>query len=305
MAERKRWSWVTILFITVFLLLIGSIGYMVWTLGQDMQTELEEMIGLVYREDPDAAERVMADLFEKESEDSGQLNGEYTSAGDTSGRQAEEKLVSGDLPDGKGALVELGYTRDGMEYLMEYNGMQQRMQILIYSTVILGGIMTALYFVLVRGQERREQELADEIRGVRTAQQRKERSGAGSDDTGQTYGKNNNEEADVLLLTSASQGLPESELVKLTEEMQARETYFQNKNVMIQNFIENISHQIRTPLSCIAVSQDMLLESGNNEQRELAGQSLRYVEEIQELLRKILDIGRMEAGKVIWHREKS
>ncbi len=304
MAERKRWSWVTILFITVFLLLIGSIGYMVWTLGQDMQTELEEMIGLVYREDPDAAERVMADLFEKESEDSGQLNGEYTSAGDTSGRQAEEKLVSGDLPDGKGALVELGYTRDGMEYLMEYNGMQQRMQILIYSTVILGGIMTALYFVLVRGQERREQELADEIRGVRTAQQRKERSGAGSDDTGQTYGKNNNEEADVLLLTSASQGLPESELVKLTEEMQARETYFQNKNVMIQNFIENISHQIRTPLSCIAVSQDMLLESGNNEQRELAGQSLRYVEEIQELLRKILDIGRMEAGKVIWHREK-
>ena len=71
MAERKRWSWVTILFITVFLLLIGSIGYMVWTLGQDMQTELEEMIGLVYREDPDAAERVMADLFEKESEDSG------------------------------------------------------------------------------------------------------------------------------------------------------------------------------------------------------------------------------------------
>lgn len=288
MAERKRWSRGILLFITVFLVLVGSISYMVWTLGQDMQTELEEMIGLVYREDPDAAERVMADLFEEKKSE----------------RPEEEATSSREPADVQEALVELGYTRDGMEYLMEYNGMQHRMQILIYGTVILGGIMTALYFALVRGQERREQELADEIRGVRTVQQRKERSCAGRDDTGQAYGKNNNEEADILLLTSASQGLPESELVKLTEEMQARETYFQNKNVMIQNFIENISHQIRTPLSCIAVSQDMLLESGNNEQRELAGQSLRYVEEIQDLLRKILDIGRMEAGKVIWHREK-
>lgn len=55
MAERKRWSRGILLFITVFLVLVGSISYMVWTLGQDMQTELEEMIGLVYREDPDAA----------------------------------------------------------------------------------------------------------------------------------------------------------------------------------------------------------------------------------------------------------
>lgn len=226
MAERKRWSRGILLFITVFLVLVGSISYMVWTLGQDMQTELEEMIGLVYREDPDAAERVMADLFEEKKSE----------------RPEEEATSSREPADVQEALVELGYTRDGMEYLMEYNGMQHRMQILIYGTVILGGIMTALYFALVRGQERREQELADEIRGVRTVQQRKERSCAGRDDTGQAYGKNNNEEADILLLTSASQGLPESELVKLTEEMQARETYFQNKNVMIQNFIENISH---------------------------------------------------------------
>ena len=82
-----------------------------------------------------------------------------------------------------------------------------------------------------------------------------------------------------------------------------REHYLQEKNLMTQNFIENIAHQIKTPLSCISISQERILESTEGEARELARQSLRYTDEIGKLMKRLLDIGRLEAGKVIWHRE--
>ena len=90
---------------------------------------------------------------------------------------------------------------------------------------------------------------------------------------------------------------------KLFERLEAEEHYLQEKNLMTQNFIENIAHQIKTPLSCISISQERILESTEGEARELARQSLRYTDEIGKLMKRLLDIGRLEAGKVIWHRE--
>ena len=95
----------------------------------------------------------------------------------------------------------------------------------------------------------------------------------------------------------------EYEIAKLFERLEAEEHYLQEKNLMTQNFIENIAHQIKTPLSCISISQERILESTEGEARELARQSLRYTDEIGKLMKRLLDIGRLEAGKVIWHRE--
>ena len=109
---------------------------------------------------------------------------------------------------------------------------------------------------------------------------------------------------------TGSEGQPEEseqaleyEIAKLFERLEAEEHYLQEKNLMTQNFIENIAHQIKTPLSCISISQERILESTEGEARELARQSLRYTDEIGKLMKRLLDIGRLEAGKVIWHRE--
>ena len=94
------------------------------------------------------------------------------------------------------------------------------------------------------------------------------------------------------------------ELESAVEKMKARERGFEEKEKMTQNFIENVAHQVKTPLSCITISLDRLREKGlAQENRTLVEQGLYYAGEIETLLRRLLDIGRLEAGRVIWHKE--
>lgn len=95
------------------------------------------------------------------------------------------------------------------------------------------------------------------------------------------------------------------ELERVREKMEAREQGYAEKEKMTQNFIENVAHQIKTPLSCITISLDRLMETAQTDKEchALAGQGLYYAGEIEKLLKRLLDIGRLEAGRVIWHRE--
>ena len=146
---------------------------------------------------------------------------------------------------------------------------------------ILAGIALLILFVwMERLREEREEEL---VRRIRSSEMAPAASGRGQP-----------EEPEQAL---------EYEIAKLFERLEAEEHYLQEKNLMTQNFIENIAHQIKTPLSCISISQERILEGTEGEARELAQQSLRYTDEIGKLMKRLLDIGRLEAGKVIWHRE--
>lgn len=187
-----------------------------------------------------------------------------------------------DASAGKGqeALTAMGYTEKGTEYLYEQSRIYTFSVGMICAEILAGAALLILFLRMERLREEREEDLVRRIR-----------SGDMAPETG---GEGQPEESEQAL---------EYEIAKLFERLEAEEHYLQEKNLMTQNFIENIAHQIKTPLSCISISQERILESTEGEARELARQSLRYTDEIGKLMKRLLDIGRLEAGKVIWYRE--
>ncbi len=187
-----------------------------------------------------------------------------------------------DASAGKGqeALTAMGYTEKGTEYLYEQSRIYTFSVGMICAEILAGAALLILFLRMERLREEREEDLVRRIW-----------SGDMAPETG---GEGQPEESEQAL---------EYEIAKLFERLEAEEHYLQEKNLMTQNFIENIAHQIKTPLSCISISQERILESTEGEARELARQSLRYTDEIGKLMKRLLDIGRLEAGKVIWHRE--
>ena len=181
---------------------------------------------------------------------------------------------------GKEAMTAMGYTEKGTEYLYEQSRIYAFSVGMVCAEILAGAALLLLFLRMERLREEREEELVRRIR-----------SGDMAPETG---GEGQPEEPEQAL---------EYEIAKLFERLEAEEHYLQEKNLMTQNFIENIAHQIKTPLSCISISQERILESTEGEARELARQSLRYTDEIGKLMKRLLDIGRLEAGKVIWHRE--
>ena len=69
------------------------------------------------------------------------------------------------------------------------------------------------------------------------------------------------------------------------------------RNEKLQNFTENIAHQIKTPLTALSIALDRLEESGEN--RELLERCFEQIERIRSFISKLMTISRMEAGKII------
>lgn len=186
----------------------------------------------------------------------------------------------GAVEKGEEALTTLGYTDKGAEYLYEQSRLYTFSAGMVCVEILAGIALLILFVWMERLREEREEELVRRIRSGEMAPA--------------ASGREQPEEPEQAL---------EYEIAKLFERLEAEEHYLQEKNLMTQNFIENIAHQIKTPLSCISISQERILEGTEGEAWELAQQSLRYTDEIGKLMKRLLDIGRLEAGKVIWHRE--
>ena len=228
------------------------------------------MIGRLYEEDPESAEQMMGWLFEGER--------------------------GGAVEKGEEALTALGYTDKGAEYLYEQSRLYTFSAGMVCVEILAGIALLILFVWMERLREEREEELVRRIRSgeMAPAASGREQPEETADGGSQSDGAAQPEEPEQAL---------EYEIAKLFERLEAEEHYLQEKNLMTQNFIENIAHQIKTPLSCISISQERIMEGTEGEARELAQQSLRYTDEIGKLMKRLLDIGRLEAGKVIWHRE--
>ena len=72
------------------------------------------------------------------------------------------------------------------------------------------------------------------------------------------------------------------------------------QNTRLQEFIENIAHQIKTPLARAMTSMELLQDDTDTEgHSERVSESIAHLEEIRILVERLLMIGRMEAGEVI------
>ena len=83
----------------------------------------------------------------------------------------------------------------------------------------------------------------------------------------------------------------------LEKKQKAGERFLVERNEKLQNFTENIAHQIKTPLTALSIALDRLEESGEN--RELLERCFEQIERIRSFISKLMTISRMEAGKII------
>lgn len=267
---KRRKRLIPAVFAVLLLLMAAGTCLFAWEVRQDYEEGLKSMIGRVYEEDPESAEQMMGWLFEGER--------------------------GGAVEKGEEALTALGYTDKGAEYLYEQSRLYTFSAGMVCVEILAGIALLILFVWMERLREEREEELVRRIRSgeMAPAASGREQPEEPADGGSQSDGAAQPEEPEQAL---------EYEIAKLFERLEAEEHYLQEKNLMTQNFIENIAHQIKTPLSCISISQERILEGTEGEARELAQQSLRYTDEIGKLMKRLLDIGRLEAGKVIWHRE--
>ena len=267
---KRRKRLIPAVFAVLLLLMAAGTCLFAWGVRQDYEEGLKSMIGRLYEEDQESAEQMMGWLFEGER--------------------------GGAVEKGEEALTALGYTDKGAEYLYEQSGLYTFSAGMVCVEILAGIALLILFVWMERLREEREEELVRRIRSseMAPAASGREQPEEPADGGSQSDGAVQPEEPEQAL---------EYEIAKLFERLEAEEHYLQEKNLMTQNFIENIAHQIKTPLSCISISQERILEGTEGEARELAQQSLRYTDEIGKLMKRLLDIGRLEAGKVIWHRE--
>lgn len=267
---KRRKRLIPAVFAVLLLLMAAGTCLFAWEVRQDYEEGLKSMIGRLYEEDPESAEQMMGWLFEGER--------------------------GGAVEKGEEALTALGYTDKGAEYLYEQSRLYTFSAGMVCVEILAGIALLILFVWMERLREEREEEL---VRRIRSSEMAPAASGRGQPEEPADGGS----QSDGAVQPEEPEQALEYEIAKLFERLEAEEHYLQEKNLMTQNFIENIAHQIKTPLSCISISQERILEGTEGEARELAQQSLRYTDEIGKLMKRLLDIGRLEAGKVIWHRE--
>lgn len=185
-----------------------------------------------------------------------------------------------DVEKGREALISLGYTGEGVSYLYQHTGWN-----LVYGKAFLvqAGIAAALFCLFLYLQKKREKEEDALIQDIREARERGDRLEASK--------------------YSFCKGELAGEISKAMEMLHSKEKFLTEKNERTQAFIENIAHQIKTPLSCISLSMDLMLEKAEENQKERIMECFPYLDSIGALMKRLLDIGRLEAGKILMRRE--
>lgn len=117
----------------------------------------------------------------------------------------------------------------------------------------------------------------------------------------------------------------EQENARLQKELKLEHTYNENQKKQLQDFIENIAHQVKTPLTALTVKLGLLKEVSGKSQDEteaglnseggkeednipsksheqgdqLLGDCFYNVFKIKDFITRLLNISRLESGKVI------
>lgn len=191
-----------------------------------------------------------------------------------------ENVNRDDVEKGREAMVALGYTEKGAYYLYQNMGWERIYLSSLLFQAVTAAVLFGLLIQLRKKDEKEESTLAQDIRRIRSQGGTLERK---------RYGFCG--EAVI------------AEISKVLENLQAKEKYLVEKNKRTQIFIENIAHQIKTPLSCVSLSLDLMMEEVEDKQKERIARSFQYLESVEALMKRLLDIGRLEAGKVILHKE--
>ena len=111
----------------------------------------------------------------------------------------------------------------------------------------------------------------------------------------------------TLLQTLASQSVLAIQNARLFQEVMEKGRQLEAASKMKSQFLANMSHELRTPLNAIIGVTEMLHEDAVDlkldDQLEPLGRVLRAAKHLLELINEILDLSKIEAGKMDIHIE--
>ncbi len=113
---------------------------------------------------------------------------------------------------------------------------------------------------------------------------------------------------DHILLESYSEGelsILQSELYKMTVRLREQQQKLQEDKIFLADFLADVSHQIRTPLTSLELITSLLREPKLTEERRTALLREYHIllSRIDILITSLLKISRLDAGTVIFKRE--
>lgn len=97
----------------------------------------------------------------------------------------------------------------------------------------------------------------------------------------------------------------QEEKERLKKELQTGMEYSEKRNAQLQEFTENIAHQIKTPLAGLTLLLEVMrdgLSVGASAEKDI-NECFIHITRIKDFIQRLLKISRMESGKVIFVHE--
>lgn len=183
--------------------------------------------------------------------------------------------------EGEAAMHALGYTRQGISYLFQNAGLGRMLFAALLPQIFLAGLL--LLFLYGRDRKRRQ----EEARLAAWVRRAKAKGECEQNVSYRFFGRE-------LIF----------EITDVLQRLYANRKFWEEKNRSMQRFMENIAHQMKTPLSCISLSLDFMAEQQSSGWEERLSECFSCVERMHTLLHMLLRIGRLENGTVVMQKER-
>lgn len=95
---------------------------------------------------------------------------------------------------------------------------------------------------------------------------------------------------------------------RLKEELwhsnRGEQTFLKTKQNTLQTYVENVAHQVRTPITNAMLNIALVYDKQSESDRKLLDECTYHMERVNKLMERLLKIGRLEAGKVELAKKK-
>lgn len=95
---------------------------------------------------------------------------------------------------------------------------------------------------------------------------------------------------------------------RLKEELwhsnRGEQTFLKAKQNTLQTYVENVAHQVRTPLTNAMLNIALVYDKQSESDQKMLDECTYHMERVNKLMERLLKIGRLEAGKVELAKEK-
>ena len=97
--------------------------------------------------------------------------------------------------------------------------------------------------------------------------------------------------------------LQKHKLHDLERRAEEQKQYYEDREHQLQVFMENVAHQLKTPLAAVMVNLELMEGEDAAHDERLKNKSIGSIEKMKELLMTLLNTARLQAGKLHFDKE--